>query len=585
MGPSFRPSLLLAALIGFLAFLAWLLWAPPEPESPRGDESAQASSLDAGEEMPGGLDPATPEVPGSAGLERDPLGPSSMAQDLGAAADPDRAGIPVQVVDEMDRPYVGLSWSAWVRSEAGMGARMQRPVGGVPVASGRADADGRFLLPTTVLPPALGRLAVQTGLVDLELMLRHPETADARPASMVPSEGTWVIRLPRLTDAVHGRLLDPAGQPAVRAEIRVDGTYRGWTGPAGEFRLALDLEREGPPPRLLFLHASGSLDLEVDRPDLGSLRLQTGLALGGRVVGPDGIGLPGLRLRLVRQVVPGDGGGPFVPAAQRTADDGSFRFLGLPPGSYQLRAALDGMAGPLPQHLPLTLDGRPLEPLAAGQEGLRLETAMRLIQVHLDWPAEAAMRPRWLGWSWVDAGAPEQPLSKRYLQPPPLIQQVHLPPVPDEGTTLELRLEAEGFLPLRVPVALTAETRRYRLDLAPEPRDDVGSLRLDLELPQQARGWAVPFRIAPLDGQELPERLTKLALPTLDPLRQPSLLLDLPLGRYQVVLDPAGDGGLAPPSLEFAGDGIVAVEAGRLLLYRIRLEVSGAAPPEAPSDH
>jgi hypothetical protein len=95
----------------------------------------------------------------------------------------------------------------------------------------------------------------------------------------------------------------------------------------------------------------------------------------------------------------------------------------------------------------------------------------------------------------------------------------------------------------------------------------------------------VPFRIAPLDGQELPERLTKLALPTLDPLRQPSLLLDLPLGRYQVVLDPAGDGGLAPPSLEFAGDGIVAVEAGRLLLYRIRLEVSGAAPPEAPSDH
>lgn len=585
MGPSFRPSLLLAALIGFLAFLAWLLWAPPEPESPRGGESAQESSLDAREEMPGGLDPATPEVPGSAGLERDPLGPSSMAQDLGAAADPDRAGIPVQVVDEMDRPYVGLSWSAWVRSEAGMGARMQRPVGGVPVASGRADADGRFLLPTTVLPPALGRLAVQTGLVDLELMLRHPETADARPASMMPSEGTWVIRLPRLTDAVHGRLLDPAGRPAVQAEIRVDGTYRGWTGPGGEFRLALDLAREGPLPRLRFLHESGSLDLEVERADLGSLRLETGLALGGRVVGPDGIGLPGLRLRLIRQVVPGDGGGPFVPAAQRTSDDGSFRFLGLPPGSYQMRAALDEVAGPLPQELPLALDGRPLEPLAAGQEGLRLETAMRLIQVHLDWPEEAALRPRWLGWSWVESGAPEQPPSKRYLQPPPLIQQVHLPPVPDEGTTLELRLEAEGFLPLRVPVALSPETRRYRLDLAPEMRDDVGSLRLDLELPAVARGWAVPFRIQPLDGQELPAQLTKLALPTLDPLRQPSLLLDLPVGRYQVVLDPAGDGGLSPPSMDFDGDGFVVVEAGRLLLFRLRLKVSDAPPPETPSDH
>src|ERR1700731_712589 len=61
-------------------------------------------------------------------------------------------------------------------------------------------------------------------------------------------------------------------------------------------------------------------------------QLQTG-NLYGKVAGPDGAPLPGVTVTLIT----GE-----APEVRLSNGQGEFRFLGLPPASYKLTAALDG---------------------------------------------------------------------------------------------------------------------------------------------------------------------------------------------------------------------------------------------------
>jgi hypothetical protein len=63
-------------------------------------------------------------------------------------------------------------------------------------------------------------------------------------------------------------------------------------------------------------------------------QLQTG-NLFGLVNDEDGAALPGVTVTLA---------GPGAPQVQVTNAEGQFRFLGLAPGSYQLRAELEGFS-------------------------------------------------------------------------------------------------------------------------------------------------------------------------------------------------------------------------------------------------
>jgi len=486
--------------------------------------------------------------------------------------------LPVQVLDQQGKPFAGVSWTLWVRDRSGMGGRRKPPTATAPEARGIADAQGRFDVPLAALPPALGRLAIQTGMVDLELVLRHPQLADAHPASQIPSSGEWQIHLPRTDALAVGHVLTPQGEPAARAELRVDGQLQGWTDVDGGFRLDLPTLVDGPFPKLQAFHPAGILQRPLDRAQMGELRLETGLALSGRVQSQDGQGIQDVVLLLSRVSGPAGGGdwGPFQLPPIVTDAGGNFAVQGLQPGKYRVAAQIKNALRGMPDPLALQLDGAPLQYLLAGQQGLRLETRVTLLSVSLAWPSGIEERPRWVSWNWQPANWNATSPVNHFQKPPTMLQQIWSGAIPAEGLDLVFQLKVEGFLPMEVPLHLIPEKVRYQLELRPKLLDGVGSLRLDLKLPPEARGWQLDYRVVPLDGQDLAPKLLRFALPSLDPSVQPTLLLDLPRGRYQVLLADPGDGAFRPPDMRIAGSDEVRVDAGQLQRWELALELAEA---------
>lgn len=575
-------AILLPVLL-LLGALGWWLWngsRPAEPPLPGaiGGESA----LEAGEgSFPAAAD--TMEDPGRAEaanpLERvEQEGPSAVVLpgDAGSGA------IQVQVVDEQGIPFAGVSFAVWKRDSSAMGGRTRPPLADEPIATGVADEEGRFEVPGGILPEALGRIAVQMGFLDLELMLRHPELADARPGSHLPSEGVWIVRLPRTTSTSSGQILTPDGKPAAMAELHVNDTLMGWASPEGKFRLKRP--EQGSAAHLRVLHPEGSLDLLLDRKDHGVVRLQRGMSISGTVVDARGIGVEKVHLHLARRVEPGDDIGNFHSVGVITTADGSFAFRGLPPGMYSISAFMGEANGPLPLNIPLQQHGERVLALRAGDLGVRLEMSAKVVYLNLKWPQEDPPRPRWVTTGLVAPLDTNPLVHSRFRLPPKQVYMVWPGEVPAAGLDLEWRVSAEGYAPLQMPVTLTQEIQILRLEATMQRLEDVGSLRVDLVLPSAARGWQLDYDLEPLEGQELPEKYLRLTLPDLEGKRQSNLLLDLPSGAYRLVLGETGQAAFGPPAMRIVGKDTVRVIAGQLQLGQFTLEMVNPAPL-VPSGH
>lgn len=583
MTSSARPLAILLPVLLLLGALGWWLWGGLESNKPQfpGPDGPKPP-IEAGE---GEFGPETTPDSGLGDLTSD-LGPqredqlSSSAQVLPADSGSD--AIPVQVVDERGRPFAGVKFAVWKRDSSPMGGRTRPPKADEPVAIGTADEEGRFSIPGAILPEAMGRMAVQMGFVDLELMLRHPELADARPSSDLPNRGEWIVRLPRNLKTSAGQVLTPQGQPAAMAELHVDGILKGWTSPEGYFRLPRS-EKE-PPSQLRILHPTGGLDVSLAREEHGQLRLDSGLGISGRVLDLRGVPVENVRLHLMRRIEPGDTIGPYHPVGMVTEQDGAFAFHGLPPGMYSVSAFMGEANGPLPLNIPLQQHGERVLALRAGDLGVRLEMATKVLYLDLQWPSETSSRPLWISTGLVAPNSLNPFLHSRFRLPPDQVYMVWPGEIPAAGLDLEWRVNAEGYVPLTLPVQLTQEVQILRSPATMNRLDGVGSLRLDLLMPPEGRGWQLEYRLEPLEGQVLPEEYLRLALPDIEGRRQSNLLLDLPEGSYRVVLGDAGAKAFGPPAMSFVGDPIVEVKAGMLQHAQLSLEALNPAP-SIPSDH
>jgi len=583
MTSSARPLAVLLPVLLLLGALGWWLWG--------GLESNQQQS--SGPDGPGqGVEAADDEFgqetsPNSGLGDLNPdSGPQREDQALPSATVLPPIGeedaIPVQVVDERGRPFAGVKYAVWKRDSSPMGGRTRPPKADEPVVTGTADEEGRFSIPGAILPQAMGRMAVQMGFVDLELMLRHPELADARPNSDLPNRGEWIVRLPRNLKTSAGQVLTPQGQPAAMAELHVDGILKGWTSPEGYFRLPRS-EKE-PPSQLRILHPSGGLDVSLAREDHGQLRLDPGLSISGRVLDLRGVPVENVRLQLMRRIEAGDTIGAYHPVGMVTEKDGAFAFYGLPPGMYSVSAFMGEANGPLPLNIPLQQHGERVLALRAGELGVRLEMATKVLYLDLQWPTETSSRPLWVSTGLVAPNSLSPFLHSRFRLPPDQVYMVWPGEIPAAGLDLEWRVNAEGYVPLVLPVQLTQEVQILRSQATMTRLDGVGSLRLDLLLPPEGRGWHLEYQLEPLEGQVMPEEYLRLALPDLEGRRQSNLLLDLPEGSYRVVLDDMGSNAFGPPAMSFQGDPLITVKAGTLQQVQLPLEALNPAPP-IPSDH
>lgn len=583
MTSSARPLAVLLPVLLLLGALGWWLWGGLEPNRPQSPgPSGSEPLIESGEGEFGQSHAPDPDLgdlaPELSPQREDQIATAGQILPPGSGTD----DIPVQVVDERGRPFAGVKYAVWKRDSSPMGGRTRPPKAEEPVATGTADEDGRFAIPGAILPEAMGRMAVQMGFVDLELMLRHPELADARPASDLPNRGEWMVRLPRNLSTSAGQILTPTGEPAAMAELHDDGIFMGWASPEGYFRLPRS--EEEPPSQLRILHPTGGLDVSLAREDHGQLRLNPGLSISGRVLDLHGVPVENVRLHLKRRVEAGDTIGAYHPVGAETEKDGAFAFHGLPPGMYSVSAFMGEANGPLPLNIPLQQHGGRVLALRAGDLGVRLEMATKVLYLDLQWPTESSSRPLWVSTGLVAPNSLSPFLHSRFRLPPDQVYMVWPGAIPAAGLNLEWRVNAEGYVPLVLPVQLTQEVQILRSQATMSRLDGVGSLRLDLLMPPEGRGWQLEYRLEPLEGQVLPEEYLRLTLPDIEGRRQSNLLLDLPEGNYRVVLGDMGAKAFGPPAMSFSGDPLVNVKAGTLQHAQLVLEALNPAPP-IPSDH
>lgn len=164
-----------------------------------------------------------------------------------------------------------------------------------------------------------------------------------------------------LTD-IRGQVLDPEGNPVafaqlVRAEMPDQAV--GVTDPTGHFAIAV----QGAPRAVIALHdqfaASAVEPVKVTADGSWQIRLQSGGSVTGRVVSSDGQAVPFARISVERA----EQDGPPLPVQRRQAPvvsgpSGTFEMGPLRPGTYDLRADVEGRAPGYARSLRVAVAGR-----------------------------------------------------------------------------------------------------------------------------------------------------------------------------------------------------------------------------------
>ncbi|PIE22734.1 MAG: hypothetical protein CSA62_11120 [Planctomycetota bacterium] len=336
---------------------------------------------------------------------------------------------------------------------------------------------------------------------------------------------------PQASSGIRGRVIDPLDVPVRGARIllyerlpgkppregRSDalGRFRLPAPPGSGYSLAVEHPEYASLPMLRYLDlpAEGLLEL-------GSLRLQSGLSLRGRVALPSGAGLAGAVLELLPSLASAEG--PFAPQARSSRSDsvGHFAFHGLadqpyelsvlppPPWAEQRRTGLvaDGAEIEVVLERGHRLRGRVLGPEGkpGAQALIRILPGEKQAPRELLSDAEGYFAAEGLlpGPCLVSARAhPAGAAVERELNlPHPAPLQLRLP----SGTELRLRLASAGRpLPQSLSLLLSAAGQRQPISFGPLPIQ--GSL-----LRVQGLGpgdWRVALRVAGFAASEFELRL------------------------------------------------------------------------------
>lgn len=393
----------------------------------------------------------------------------------------DEAGAPVADGDVRVRPVMRapMSWKSRrgvMRVKTGPEGRFRIPARAVEMFELRAEAEG---------------------FAPVELQRGRGELAE--PIEIVLRAGT----------AITGRAVDPDGEPLEGVEVSVFETLknpslrvkrkdrelagRSATGPEGTFladHLAaetFDVELKGPGHAPRLLHA---VDPSRESPgpgeplDLGDVVLSPGVALEGRVVGPEGEPVREGEV-LVGEHVPGIGGSDAPPPGldQRetgTDDQGRFVVEDLPPGQ-RVTVWARGSG-----YLPSTVRG--VEPPTEAPLEIRLQRGVRLFGRVVDPEGSPVLR------AWVRASArieSDRGRQHHWLQSRTTAEDGRFEFDAVPRAELSVRVTARRWAPRDLPGFSTASG------------EDVGPIEIRLEAGAVVQGRVLDPTGAPVAGADV----------------------------------------------------------------------------------
>ena len=419
-----------------------------------------------------------------------------------------------RVVDAAGRPLAGVQ----------VGALPVRWTEGSPrYATARSREDGRFRL-SQLAPGELHAVTASlegfaTATVKADALPRGRRTA---PVRIVLERGTTAF----------GRVLDRENRPVRGAELVLApaasevmfsreqlfsgdeaGEVQATSGPEGGFelrhlnpgRFQLQVNHKGFAP---FTLPGIEVPPRTARLDLGTLTLDPGLAIEGRVTDPDGAPLPGAEVTLNRSFDSFNAMGLVPPRNATTGADGVFRFDDLRRGDhFDLRverrgyvpATVPAVEAPAPERLTVELKpGRTLSGRVRGPAGEPVRNAGLSLREETSFQSplgvSTIMGPRPLGVTdengkFQAEGVPPGTADLDVSAPGYRFKRLQGIPVPEERDVegLEITLEKGSVLEIRAldsrggPVAGARVLARRTDSPAPESRGVFTQCQTDAE--------------------------------------------------------------------------------------------------------
>ncbi|MCU0913330.1 MAG: carboxypeptidase regulatory-like domain-containing protein [Planctomycetes bacterium] len=196
------------------------------------------------------------------------------------------------------------------------------------------------------------RLRLAPGTCQVQNIFKQGYSSTAKPQTVTIEEGTTQRLTATLQEVpkVRGIVRDPDGAPVSGARVRImPAGYQDTISDAeGRFEIAWD-RREYPTERAVFCvlarHEARNLAAVADLAEgvtARDVKLESGIALTGRVVDPNGKGIGGARVNVMLYM--GGWGSSLNPGQTQTTDrSGSFEIRGAPARQrYDLYASASG---------------------------------------------------------------------------------------------------------------------------------------------------------------------------------------------------------------------------------------------------